>query len=246
MYTVKNDIPPPTDGPLCRYPWGSMQPGSRFDLPIEGEPGGAAGMKNRIRSSFASWRTGRPSRAGLRIKVETDSDAGLVRVWMAGERTAADAPFYRAEPIRWPFDAMRRPEPETIPNAGTAHGHAAAVAEFERVARCARQNFRRWRAADPARAGLQFQIYADGRAGRIMAWVTGSKAEAAHARDTWSRLTQPTPPPMVGFPPVRPAPVPVSVPAAPKPATVPAAPAAPAVASADPEPGSEATDFGDW
>ena len=237
MYTVKNDIPPPTDGPLCRYPWGSMQPGSRFDLPIEGEPGGAAGMKNRIRSSFTSWRTGRPSRAGLRIKVETDSDAGLVRVWMAGERTAADAPFYRAEPIRWPFDAMRRPEPETVPNAGTSHGHAAAVAEFERVARCARQNFRRWRAADPSRAGLQFQIYADGRTGQIIAWVTGSKAEAAHARNTWWSRANPPPPPMPGMPPAWPAQAPA---AGPKPATA----TAPAVTSAEPEP--EATDYGDW
>ncbi len=246
MYTVKNDIPPPTDGPLCRYPWGSMQPGSRFDLPIEGEPGGAAGIKNRIRSSFTSWRTGRPSRAGLRIKVETDSDAGLVRVWMAGERTAADAPFYRAEPIRWPFDAMRRPEPETIPNAGTAHGHAAAVAEFERVARCARQAFRRWRAADPSRAGLRLAVHMHYRGGLILAWVTGSKAEHAAAYQYAYRLANPNPPPpMPGFPPVSPLQAPAAAAVAsvaPKPATVPAAPAAPAVASAEPE----TTDFGDW
>lgn len=241
MYTVKTDIPPPTDaghrGSTRRYPWPEMQPGSRFDLALDGEPGGLVAIRNRIYSSFLSWRKARASRADLRIVCRVLRHDGVMRVWLVGDQTAADdlpaGVRDRSEPIRWPFDAMRRPEPETIPNAGTAHGHAASVAEFERVAKCARVAFRRWRAADPARAGLQLQMYADGRAGQILAWVTGSPSEVAHARDTWSRRTQPTPPPMPDMPPAWPVQA-----AGPKPAT----PAAPAVASAEPE----TTDFGDW
>lgn len=246
MYTVKTDIPPPTDaghrGSTRRYPWPEMQPGSRFDLALDGEPGGLVAIRNRIYSSFLSWRKARASRAGLRIVCRVLRHDGVMRVWLVGDQTAADdlpaGVRDRSEPIRWPFDAMRRPEPETIPNAGTAHGHAASVAEFERVAKCARVAFRRWRAADPARAELQLQMYADGRAGQILAWVTGSPSEVAHARDTWWSRTQPTPPPMVGFPPVRPAPV--SVPAAPKPATP-----AQAVPASEP-PASAEPDYGDW
>lgn len=245
MYTVKTDIPPPANGgqhgSTRRYPWPEMQPGSRFDLALDGEPGGLVAIRNRIYGSFLSWRKARASRAGLRIVCRVLRHDGVMRVWLVGDQTAADdlpaGVRDRSEPIRWPFDQMRRPEPETVPNAGTAHGHAASVAEFERVARCARQNFRRWRAADPARAGLQFQIYADGRAGQIIAWVTGSKDEAAHARDTWWSRANPPPPPMPGMPPAWPVRAPAAP--APKPATVPAAPAAPAVASAEP-------DFGDW
>lgn len=246
MYTVKTDIPPPTDagqhGLTRRYPWADMQPGSRFDLPIEGEPGGVAGIRNRVHASFYGWRAGRAGRAGLRIVCRVLRADGIIRVWLVGDQTAADdlpaGVRDRAEPIRWPFDAMRRPEPEMIPNAGTSHGHAAAVAEFERVARCARVAFRRWRDADPARDGLKFRIYMDHRAGRIMAWVTGSKDEGAAAYAYAQRKWNPDPPPPWS---VSTAPRPVPTPA-PKPATVPAAPAAPAVASADPEP----ADFGDW
>ena len=243
MYTVKTDIPPPTDaghrGSTRRYPWPEMRPGSRFDLALDGEPGGLVAIRNRIYSSFLSWRKARASRAGLRIVCRVLRHDGVMRVWLVGDQTAADdmpaGVRDRSEPIRWPFAEMRRPEPETIPNAAASQGKDAAVAEFERVARCARVSFRRWRAADPSRAALKLQIYMDHRAGRIMAFVTGSKAEGVAAYQYAWRKWNPNPPP------------PWSVSTSPPPAPVqkPATPAAPAVASAEPEPEPE-PDFGDW
>lgn len=149
------------------------------------------------------------------------------------------APRYRAPPIAWPFDQMRQADPASIPNDCAGDGRAAAIAEYQRVARCARQAFRRWRAADPGRAGLRLAVHMHYHGGLILAWVTGSKAEHAAAYQYAYRLANPNPPPpMPGFPPA----APLQAPAAPAPK--PATPAAAAVTSA--EPGSEATDYGEW
>lgn len=135
----------------------------------------------------------------------------------------------------WPFDDLRPGKSFDVPLAIDSRESSAERAEFARLRQLAYSAFGAWKRRDPARAGLKITVrpcYRDRCATVYM--HDGTPQLIGWAESTAAHRRNPPPPPMPGFPP-RPAQAP-----APKPA----APAAPAVTSA--EPGSEATDFGDW
>ena len=154
---------------------------------------------------------------------------------------------------RWPWPTMEPGKYFDVPL--TEFGRSdplAARLELRRLRNRVYGSFYQWRDADYARNRLRLVLRVLWPARLIRVWMTDGRDSEARAIIE-AQAANETPGPDMGrtvgeILRGRPDPAPPVVSAAPvqAPAPKPAAPAAPAVAIAEPEPGSEATDFGDW